>query len=91
MLRVRLQLGRHRLEQAVAGQGRERLLGMPGAQNLVVLLDHSRRRGVGQAMPVRGDRLFHRRIEREAEPRAQHHRAQHAHRIFLEALVGIAD
>ena len=37
------------------------------------------------------DRIDDRAIEAEVEARRHHDRAQHAHRIFLEALVRIAD
>ena len=70
----------------------ERLLRGARAQDLVVLLDQARRRGRApwrcRCVAIAPD---HRRVEREVEARRHHDRAQHAHRIFLEALVRIAD
>ena len=91
VLGMRLQFRRDRLEQPVARQCLERALGGARAQHLVVLLDEPGRRGLGQAMPLRLDGGLDRRVEREVEPRRQHDRAQHAHGILLEALVGVAD
>ena len=86
-----MQFRRDRLEQPVLGEQPERLLGRARSQHLVVLLDQPRRRGVGNAVPVLADGLDDRRIEAEAEPRGKRDGAEHPHRIFLEALAGIAD
>jgi hypothetical protein len=40
---------------------------------------------------VLGDGRLDRRIDREVEPRRHRHRAEHPHRVFLEALFGHTD
>ena len=42
-------------------------------------------------MPVNGDRIEDRLIDLELQPRGQHDGAKHAHRIFEEAHLWIAD
>ncbi len=42
-------------------------------------------------MPVRADRVKQLGLDREVEPRGERDRADHAHRVFAQADVGIAD
>jgi hypothetical protein len=90
VLRAALNLRRDRIEQAMLGERAERQLRIPGAQNLVVLLDQPRRRCGRHQAAMRRDGIDDRRSS-GSQARRHHDGAQHAHRIFLEALVRIAD
>ena len=79
-----MQLRREVLEQADFGQLAKRALRRARAQDLVELLEQPRRRGLRDQRRVPANRVDDRRIDREVEPRGQHDRAQHPHRIFLE-------
>ena len=85
------QLGGEVLEQADLGELAKRALGCPRPQDLVELLEQPRLRRLGNQRRVAPDGIHRVRIDREVEPRGQHHRAQHAHGILLEPHVRVAD
>ena len=72
-------------------QAAERLLRRSRAQDLVVLLEQPRRRALRDLVAMRADRVEHRRLDREVEPRGERDRAEHADRIFAEPDVRVAD
>jgi hypothetical protein len=69
----------------------ERLLGVPGPQDLVVLLDQPWRRAAGDFVPVGRNRIKAEFVDRELEPGGQHDGAQHADRILEEPHFRIAN
>ena len=85
------QLRRQMIEQSHFRQLAKRALRRARAEDLVELLEQPRRRRFADQVRVPADRVDDQRIDAEVEARGQHDRAQHAHRIFAEAHVGIAD
>ena len=83
--------GAMRRQQSRLDQHAERLLGEPGAQDLVDLFHQPRRRAARELAVIALDGLKNRVVDREVEPRRQRDRAQHAHRIFLKPLLRNAD
>ena len=79
------------LDQAGARHALEHAFGGAAAQDLVVLLEQPRGRGVAHVRAERVDRVDDRLVDRELQPLGHHHGAQHADRIFLEPLHRIAD
>ncbi len=61
------------------------------AQDLVELLQQPRRARAHDLAAQGPHRLERVRLDREAQPRGQRHRPQHAHRVFTEAHARVAD
>ena len=79
------------LEQSHFGQLAERPLRRAGAQDLVELLEQPRRRRFADEVCMAPDRVDDQRVDAEVQPSREDDRAQHAHRIFPEAHVRIAN
>ena len=84
-------LGRDAAQEPQLQQRPVRAGGHAAAENLVQLLGHPGRGGVGDLCIVAGDGPPHRRIEAEAQAGCERRRADHPDRVLHEPLVRIAD
>ena len=86
-----MQLGHEHGQDAGRLQQLERAPRRAAAQEAIDLLEHARRRALGDLALVREDRRVGLRLDGRSRARGELERAQDAHRILAEADVGIAD
>jgi hypothetical protein len=86
-----MQLYRDGLEEAGLRKAAEGLLGVSGAEDLVVLLEHPRRCRAGDFVTQLPDRIDDGLIEGEIEPGGQREGPQHPDRVFLKSDDGVAN
>ncbi|MNV16331.1 hypothetical protein D3C71_1070870 [compost metagenome] len=84
-------LGEHHLEQAVTLQSFKAGHAVSGQEQLEHLLEQARRGGFAEQAGQPRQRLGAGIVDLEAEFGGQAHRTQHAHRVFLVPLLGVAD
>lgn len=79
------------LEQPVLSEEAKRVFCRTRSQHLVVLLDQPCRRRVRDQVTVFTNAVLDRRVEGKAKACGKSHGSEHANRIFLKALRGIAN